>query len=215
MPVMLSPHSVLSEVLWIFSRVEDKHKRLVVEQNPHFYKVLPTSPKAYGGELRTDPIETFQHEKISVLIDSPAHSGRVFLETRGRVRVFGNVWVPNEVIIFKGSCISISYFFSLSYTFLDVNGKLEGESVVGAAIQGIPNLWSIEEFPLSLASQLALSPNWKSPSFIVTATQITSAAGILIRDWREPIRRMSQSRDVNIRITDKPPSGSSSSVGTP
>lgn len=102
---MLGPHSGLSEVLWIFSRFEDKYKRLAVDQNPHFYKRLPTSPKAYGGEFRMDPIDTFQHERISVLIDSPDHAGRVFLETTGKVRVFGNVWVPNDAIIFKGSCI--------------------------------------------------------------------------------------------------------------
>ena len=105
--------------------------------------------------------------------------------------------------------VYVYVFYSLSDTLIDTSGTLEGESIVGETIQGIPNLWCFEEPPLSLASQPALSPNRNGPSITVTATRITSAEGILIWDWREPIRRMLQSRDVNIRITDKPPSSSS------
>ena len=97
--------------------------------------------------------------------------------------------------------------FSLPDILPDVCGRLEGESIVGAAIEGIPNVWCFEELPLSPASHPApLSPVRFLPSklLVMTATQITSAEGVLIRDWREPIRRMLQSRDVNIRITDKP-----------
>ena len=100
---------------------------------------------------------------------------------------------------------------SLSDTSLDVCGNIEGESIIELAIKGIPNLWCFEErLPAPLASRLRLSLDRNTQSLIVTATQITSAEGILIRDWREPIRRMLQSRDVNIRITDKPPSSSNS-----
>ena len=84
MPVMLGPHSDLSEVLWKFSRFKDEKKRLTLKQNPHFYERLPISPKTYGGEFRMDPIQTFQHERISVLIDNPGRAGRVFLETAGK-----------------------------------------------------------------------------------------------------------------------------------
>ena len=93
----------------------------------------------------------------------------------------------------------------------DVCGKLEGESIVGAAIQGIPNVWCFEEPRQSPASQPALSPsNRNSLSPTTTTTRITSEEGMLIPDWREPIRRMLQSRDdINIRITDKPPRNSS------
>ena len=72
--------------------------------NPQFYKRLPTLAEAYGGEFRMDPIETFQHERISVLTDSSYEKGgRVFLETAGRKQFFGSVWAPNDCIIFKGS----------------------------------------------------------------------------------------------------------------
>ncbi|KAF8477769.1 hypothetical protein DFH94DRAFT_755681 [Russula ochroleuca] len=126
-----------------------------------------------------DPIQTFQHERISVLTDSSYHEGRVFLETAGKLRVFGNVWALNDCIIFK-----------------DLSGKLEGESVVGASIQRIPNMWCFVGRS-GFGPELAPSPN-------ATATQITSAAGVLIQDWREPIRQMLRSPGTNIRITDKP-----------
>jgi hypothetical protein len=208
MPVVLDQHSGFSEVLWIFGCLRDdsETRRLTLEQNPHFYPRLPTLPEAYGGNFRMEPIGTFQHERVSVLVDKPNHAGQIFLETARETRVFGNVWVPNETIIFKGSCLLCC--FSLSDALLDVCGNLVGESIVEAAINGIPNIWSFEE-PLRrpLASH---SPNQNSPSLTVTATQLTSAEGILIRDWREPIRQMLQSRDdVYIRITDKPPSSSS------
>ena len=106
MSVMLGPYSSLSEVLWIFCRFEDENKRLTLKQNPHFYERLPTLPEAYGGVFRMDPIETFRHGmRISVLVDSPDHAGRVFLETAGKTQTFGNVWVVNDTIIFKGLCL--------------------------------------------------------------------------------------------------------------
>ena len=106
MPVMLRPYSSLSEVLWIFCRFEDENKRLALEKNPYFYEELPTLPEAYGGVFRMNPIETFQHEKrISVLVDSPDQAGRVFLETAWITQAFGNAWVANDTIIFKGSCL--------------------------------------------------------------------------------------------------------------
>ena len=108
---MLGLHSSPSEVLWISTYFKDKNKRLALEKNAHFYKSLPTLPEDYGGEFRLEPIETFQHERISVLIDNPDHTCRVFLETGGRMRAFGNVWVVNDTIIFKGSCLFMFMFF--------------------------------------------------------------------------------------------------------
>lgn len=81
---------------------------MTLSQNPHFYAQLPTLPEEYGGKFRSDPIETFErHTKISVLTDNSGSVGRIFLETAQNSRVFGGVWVPNEAIIFKGSCASI------------------------------------------------------------------------------------------------------------
>ena len=57
------------------------------------------------GDFKTDPIDSFQDAKICVLTDQP---GRIFLETDQNSRAFGNVWVPNDAMIFKGSRIALS-----------------------------------------------------------------------------------------------------------
>lgn len=104
MPVILSPHSGLSEVLWKFSHFKDEDKCLALMQNPHFYERLPRLSEAYRGEFQMDPIETFQYRRIGVLVDNPDRAGRVFLEIAGQTRAFGNVWNPNGYFVFKGSC---------------------------------------------------------------------------------------------------------------
>jgi hypothetical protein len=106
----------------MFSRFKDKKRRLSLEQNPHFYEALPSSPKTYGGEFRMNPIQTFQYEGISVLIDNPDRAGRVFLETAGKVRVFGNVWDVNDTIIFKGSWLFMGFPPSLTPCQTSVEG---------------------------------------------------------------------------------------------
>ena len=135
-----------------------------------------------------DSIQTFQHERISVITDS---SGYVVLAAAGRTRVFGNVWASNDNIIFKGPfpLCSLYVFFSVSDSLLDLSGKLESESVVGASIQGTPNLRCFVQ-------------RW--PSLDTTFTQITSAAGVLIPNWTEPIHQMLRSPGDRILITDNP-----------
>jgi hypothetical protein len=96
---VLSNRSNLQEILWNFSRFKEE-KRLTLKQNPHFYKDLPTSSKSYGSGFQTNPIHDFQDvDSVCVLTDKP---GRVYLETSRVTRAFGNTWVPNEAIIFKG-----------------------------------------------------------------------------------------------------------------
>jgi hypothetical protein len=102
MPEVVSQSSNMNEILWNFSRFKDE-RRLTLNDNPHFYEKLPTSTEKYEGQFRIDPIETFYHDKISVLIDNPGLAGRVFLETAKEKRAFGNVWVPENAIIFKSS----------------------------------------------------------------------------------------------------------------
>ena len=105
-------------------------------------------------------------------------------------------------------------FFALSDTLLDIHGRLEGETIVGAAFQDKPNLWCYKERePLSLfrAPQLALSPDRSGPSPNVTET-LASVSTMLQGDWKEPIRQILGPLDVNIHITTKPPSSSASAT---
>ena len=88
-------------------------KLLALEQNPHFYERLPTRPEKYGGNFRMDPIKIVRDQKtISVLTDNPDHAGQVFvdIERRNLKRAFGNVYVQNDTIIFKGSCFKCFFF---------------------------------------------------------------------------------------------------------
>ena len=104
--MVLSKYPDLKEVLWKFSRFKDAKKRLTLKRNPRFYKRLPTLPHLYGGKFRADPIDTFQHEEISVLTDNPDGVGRVYVDIGRKRRAFGNVWIPNSAIIFRGLRIS-------------------------------------------------------------------------------------------------------------
>ena len=138
-----------------------------------------------------------------------------FLKPQGEGELLAT-YGPRKMPLFsKVHAFNVVIFFSLSNTSLDVSGRLEGESIVEEAIRSIPNLWCFEEPPLSLASDFrpTRSAIRNSPS-LAAATKITSAEGIPIRDWREPIHRMLKSRDVNIRFTDNPPSSPSSGYST-
>lgn len=61
-----------------------------------------------------EPIQKFQNEmtRVQVLIDNSDHAGWVFFEITGHARVFCNVWIINDAIIFQGSTPSL-FLFSL------------------------------------------------------------------------------------------------------
>ncbi|KAF8495900.1 hypothetical protein F5888DRAFT_1707236 [Russula emetica] len=189
---VLYPSSRMNEILWNFIRYKGR-KHLTLKDNPHFYENLPTSAKKYDGDFQISSIiPDHHHMEISVLTAAPRLTGRVFLETAKGKRAFANVWVPKHAIIFQ-----------------DVCGKLEGENIIGSAIENTPNLWCFEEeHSLSNASWPSL-PDRSSSSPTTTATPITSPTGALLGDWREPILRMLRSQDpgvdITFRILDKSP----------
>jgi hypothetical protein len=116
---MIDLRSGVPEVLWIFNCLacfEDKNNHLPLKKNPHFYRTLPTSPEAFGGEFRTEPIQNFQKEmtSVQVLIDNSDHAGRVFLDITGHARIFCNVWIINDAIIFQGFMHSMVFSFFLT-----------------------------------------------------------------------------------------------------
>ena len=96
----LSNSPSLQEVLWNFCCLEDHSKRLTLKDNPHFYAELPTSPNAYADSLEIDPIEDFRHgSEFYVLTDQPEP---VHIMIDQVSQYFGNIWCPNDAIIFKG-----------------------------------------------------------------------------------------------------------------
>ena len=98
--VRLSNNPSLQEVLWKFCHFRDEKKRLTLRDNPHFYSELPTSPDAYGDNVKIDPTEDFRHaDKFYVLTDHPE---LVHIVSDEVSQYFGNIWRPQNVIIFKG-----------------------------------------------------------------------------------------------------------------
>jgi hypothetical protein len=121
-PEELCRSSHLNEIMWNFGRPKNKERRLTLRQNPHFYKVLPTSPEKYGDKFLKEPIETYLHKRISVLTDNLGEAGRVFLNLAKKTRAFGNAWVPKNAIIFKGSWFpfcTFSYLLTSSQTSVE------------------------------------------------------------------------------------------------
>ena len=97
---VLSAHPMIWEILWNFSRYTDD-RRIPLWQNPRFYLHLPTS---FGAEFVKDPIQDLLfkgNDTVYVLVDKP-NLCRIYLEAENRRRIFGNVWKPNDFLIFKG-----------------------------------------------------------------------------------------------------------------
>lgn len=100
MPEVLGKSSNVAEILWNFNRCKGE-KRITLKQNPHFYNGLPRKKEAYGDDFRNDPMESFlDTPEVYVLTDRPS---RVYLQSGQDARAFGNVWLPNDAIIFKGT----------------------------------------------------------------------------------------------------------------
>jgi len=179
-PQVLTNAPNLQEILWNFCRYPTNNKkRVTLAENPHFYyhHHLPIrSPNAYKDGFTTDPMYYYQDvDDIYVLTNKP---GRVFLECGEKSRAFDNVWRTNGIFIFKGRRLAFYSSRSPVDVFSDVCGKLDGESIVGAPIQGRPCKWCRIE-PLPSRPEV-----WEP-----------------VRDWRDAIQYVLDSQDIKIRIT--------------
>jgi hypothetical protein len=139
------------------------------------------------------------------------------------MRAFGNVWRVNykvhnndkDVIIFKGSSMTLPFFFpsSLLDSRLDICGKLEGEDIVDESITSgqSDHVWNLERIP-SEASPTSpppvVLPSPSSPSNTANTARATpststasSAPNDSFQDWRDPIRRrLNESPDTETDI---------------
>ncbi|KAH9054692.1 hypothetical protein EDB87DRAFT_1688992 [Lactarius vividus] len=180
-PEMLSANPSLSEILWNFSRYKDR-ARITLEQNPHFYSNLPADESVYTHTFKLHPLVDLStalkpHDTIYVLIDRP---GRVFLETEGGIRRFGNVWMLNGALIFK-----------------DSSGVLEGEELVRGTI--IRGNWQRYEEPMVFPKcecRPRLTPNRLRP--IMTTPSADPASGAAFDDWA--ILSHPSSHSINVQI---------------
>jgi len=107
---MLRYGAVFEEVLWNFAHLED-NRRISLHDNPHFYTYLPASSEKYTAQFKAHPAENISlkpNATIYILVDPPR---RIFLKTKQGTRIFSNVFMLNDVMIFKGlSTVPFSIF---------------------------------------------------------------------------------------------------------
>lgn len=124
---------MLNEILWNFSHYKSA-EHLSLAQNPRFYVGLPTSPDGYSATFSCQPTERYEGT-IYVLTNNSHH---IFFEFGGSLRAFDNVWnTTNDILIFRGECL-VFLFSSQLEMFVDVVGKLEGETTVEGSIRESP-----------------------------------------------------------------------------
>ena len=104
----------LSEILWNFSRYKGC-ARINHEQNPHFYLPFPADESTYTPQLQLYPLQDISgklkhNDTVYVLVDRP---GRVYLEIEHKPRIFGNVWLLNGCLLFRGGSANPRFPVSL------------------------------------------------------------------------------------------------------
>jgi hypothetical protein len=206
----LSGSPSLPEILWNFSRYKGR-ARITLEQNPHFYLRCPADESAYTPMFRRHPLHdpngSLEHnDTVYVLFDRPC---RVFLDTEYKSRIFGNIWLLNGTLIFRGLLyVSLSHSF-LSDRFPDNSGVLEGEQLVKkSSIQGI--LWYCEQ-PVKYHGSLSRSKHHCLRP-ITTAPLSDSTTRVTLEDWTVLDRPASHPINIHIYCSRRSPGSTTSSV---
>jgi hypothetical protein len=101
---------------------------------------------------------------------------------------------------FQKSGSHFLFLFSLVDFISGVCGKLEGERIVGALIEGRSWWFQTESLPFQHQVESAVDlPNPPSTSAIPTSTTDTPA-WVPVEDWRKVISYLLPSQDIMIRI---------------
>ena len=165
----------LPEILWNFSHFEVK-EYLTLKQNPHFYRNLPKSPKAYGGTFESGCLENPSPLPDKIVVPTNS-SPRVYFNFPGYRRVF-EVWKARkrDTLIFKGLCFGL-ITFSLADIVPDVRGNLQGETTVENSLvhHNPPFLYRSMQ---GLAEDAGMADNWRDP--IRRAAEDTTRTHIFI-----------------------------------
>ena len=102
----LTAQPTTSEIIWNFARLQVGGRAsapFTLKNNLHFYPHLPENEGAFGPQFIKDSTKDFfqlkRDDTVYVLVDRP---GRVFIKAERRHRTFGNVWMLNGTLLFKG-----------------------------------------------------------------------------------------------------------------
>jgi hypothetical protein len=122
----------MADIVWNFTCYND-HRRITLGQNPHFYLSLPRGWDVYEPPFSTfkvkDSIPILRNDTVFVAVDKPSQS-RVFLHTGQGCRIFGNVWKPDDDLIFNGFCLISPNRHLISDVFPDVGGRPRRERLL-------------------------------------------------------------------------------------
>lgn len=202
----------LAEILWNFSRYKVP-ARITLEQNPHFYSRCPADESVYTPMFRRHPLQettgALEHnDTVYVLFDRPS---RVCLHTKQQSRIFGNIWLLNGSLIFRGVFhVFLSHQF-LSDVFPDSSGVLEGERFV----RGSSTRYYFQHFEQSVVYHGSESRSWLKHHRLWPIVTTPSASPLLDRGfeaWTSLSRLTSHSTDIHIYGLCGSPASTSSLV---
>lgn len=149
--------------------------------------------------FRRDPLQdtrgVLEHnDTVYVLFDEPS---RVFLHTEHKSRIFGNIWLLNGTLIFRGLChVSLSRrFFSDVYS--DSSGVLEGEKLVRDPSTRY-HLRHCEQPVVYHGSESRSRLNHSYLRPIITTPSANCLSDGAFEDWRALSRPVSHSIDIHI-----------------
>ena len=123
----------MADIVWNFVCYTD-HRRITLGQNPHFYLGFPRHWNVYEppffSPLRVkDSVPIRHNDTVVVAVDKPSQS-RIFLHTGQGCRIFGNVWMPDDDLIFNGFSLISPHRYLIADVFPDVGGRLRRERLL-------------------------------------------------------------------------------------
>jgi hypothetical protein len=193
----LSARLCLPEILWNFNRYEDR-ARITLEQNLHFYLRCPANESVYTPTFQRYPLQDpsgalEDNDTVYVLFDRP---GSVFLTNEHNPRIFGNVWLLNGSLIFRGLCDAFRSRRLLSDVFPDRSGVLEGEQhIISSGMRY--NLWHFSGPVVHQDFESRSELNHRCLQPIITTPQ-------KFEDWTVLTRPASQCVDIHIHCSRAP-----------
>jgi hypothetical protein len=147
-------------------------------------------------------------DTVYVLFDRPS---RVFLHAEHKSRIFGNIWMLNGSLIFRGLChVSLSRRF-LSDVYPDSSGALEGENLVRDSSTRY-HLRHCERPVVYYGSESRSRLNHSYLQPIVTAPSVNSLSDGAFEVWTALNHPVSHSVDIHIYGLRESPASSSSLV---
>ena len=137
-PEFLGDSPSIQEILWNFTRYEDKKECLTLKENPHFYTELPTLLKAHGESVKIDSTEDFRYADIFYVLTDKQDAVHIMSGNLAATRsciLLATCGAP-KILLFLKVRVSFLEFPSVSDVLTDICGRLIGECIVETSLKG-------------------------------------------------------------------------------